>query len=355
MIEEGASDLHVCVGTPPVLRLHGRLVRLKRAALEPKDTESLAGAMASISQLERVNTEGSVDFGVSFMGQRFRTSVYRERTFLAMAVRLLPERMRTLDEIGIPEAVRKLLTLPKGLILLTGPTGSGKTTSLASMLNWINENSDRHILTIEDPIEYLHEHKKGLVNQREVGTDVPNFLEGIRRGLRQDPDVILVGEMRDHETMEAAVTAAETGHLIFSTLHTTGATRTVDRIIDSFPSTQQEQIRVQLAGTLRAAVSQILLPTVDGKGRVAAFEVMLNTSSTAALIRENKTYQITTDVQTGAKHGMIPMEQSLVELHAANLISYDEVLTHSSDPELAAQLAVKLRESRSGLFGSKRT
>ena len=346
MIEEGASDLHLSVGAAPVLRLHGRLVRLNRPALQADDTETLARAMATESQIDRANAEGSVDFGVSHLEQRFRVSVYRERGAMAMAVRLLPRHLLTLDEIGIPDSIRQLLTCKQGLILLTGPTGSGKTTSLASLLDVINERYDRHILTIEDPIEYVHQHKLGIVNQREVGTDVPNFLEGIRRGLRQDPDVILVGEMRDLETMEAAVTAAETGHLIFSTLHTTGAARTVDRIIDSFPPQQQNQVRMQLASTLRAAVSQILLPTSDGKGRVAAFEVMINTPAVAALIRENKTYQIVTEVQTGSKHGMLSMEQSLVDLHARGLIVYDEVLHKANDPELAAQLSVKRLEKK---------
>ena len=248
-----------------------------------------------------MNRDGTVDFGASHLEQRFRVSVYRDRGSMALAVRLLPKHLLTMDEIGIPDSVCGLLNNRQGLILFTGPTGSGKTTSLASMLDSINSASDRHILTIEDPIEYIHEHKRGVVNQREVGTDVPSFLDGIRRGLRQDPDVILVGEMRDLETMEAAVTAAETGHLIFSTLHTTGAARTVDRIIDSFPSHQQGQVRLQLASTLRAVVSQLLLPTADGKGRVAAFEVLINTPAVAALIREAKLYSLTTEIQTGSK------------------------------------------------------
>ena len=341
MVEEGASDLHVSVGTPPVLRIHGALIRINRPALVAEDVETLARSIGSEHQIERVNTEGSVDFGVTRLGQRYRVSIYRERGNMAMVVRMLPEHLLTLDEIGISPAVRSLLDMPRGLILLTGPTGCGKTTTLASMINSINENSSRHILTIEDPIEYLHQHKQGIINQRELGVDVPSFAEGIRRGMRQDPDVILVGEMRDLETMEAAVTAAETGHLVLSTLHTTGAARTVDRIIDSFPAQQQEQVRIQLASTLRAVVSQLLLPRKDGKGRVVAFEVMINTPAVAALIRENKTYRITTEVQTGTKHGMLALEASLVDLHCRGLIGYEEVIGKAQDTDLAAQLAAR--------------
>ena len=276
---------------------------------------------------------------------------------MAIAVRLLPRKMLSMTEIGIPESVHQLLGSRQGFILFTGPTGSGKTTSLASLLNHINETSDRHILTIEDPIEYLFQHKNGIIHQREVGADVPSFIEGIRRGMRQDPDVILVGEMRDLETMRAAVTAAETGHLVFSTLHTTGAARTVDRVIDSFPPDQQNQVRMQLASTLRAVVSQILIPRCDGTGRVAAFEVMINTHAVAALIREEKTFQIPTEVQTGTVHGMVSLEQSLADLHSRGLISYDEVMHHAGDTELAAQLCLKAapmkaapKKGFSGLF-----
>ena len=352
MIEEGASDLHISVDAPPVLRLHGGLTRLNRPGLSADDTQALASAMASPGQLARVKTDGTVDFGFSYAEQRFRVSLYLERGAMAMAVRLLPQYMLSLDEIGIPESVRPLLESRQGFILFTGPTGSGKTTSLASMLNHINQSSDRHILTIEDPIEYIHKHKTGIIHQREVGSDVPSFVEGIRRGMRQDPDVLLVGEMRDLETMRAAVTAAETGHLVFSTLHTTGAARTVDRIIDSFPPDHQNQVRMQLSSTLRAVVSQLLLPRCDGKGRVAAFEVMINTHAVAALIREQKTYQITTEVQTGTSHGMLSLDQSLVDLHTRGLISYDQVLHNANDKELVAQLAVKAAPKKgfAGLF-----
>ncbi len=349
MIDEEASDLHVSVGIPPVLRLAGKLTPLNLPSLTPEDTEAFAKAAApSPHWIERLNSDGSADFAVTFRDQRFRVNLYRERGNCAAAIRLLPSRFLTLEEIGIPSLVRELLDLPRGLILVTGPTGSGKSTTLASMLNIINETSSRHILTIEDPIEYIHPHKCGVINQREVGVDLPDFADGLRRGLRQDPDVMLVGEMRDLETMEAAVTAAETGHLIFSTLHTTGATRTVDRVVGAFPPGQQEQLRIQLASTLRAVISQVLVPRADGKGRVAAFEILINTPAVASLIRENKTYGLTTVVQTSAEEGMISLEQSLVDLHSRGIISYQEVMNKSQDRELAAQLAVrKHRESLS--------
>jgi twitching motility protein PilT len=297
-------------------------------------------SITSDVNLQRLNTEGSVDFAIAF-GQRkdrFRVSAYRQRGNLAMAMRLIPSQMLTLEEIGLPPSVRPLLDLPRGLVLVTGPTGSGKTTTLASMLNVINEKKRSHIITIEDPIEYFHEHKRGIVNQREVGVDVPSFEEGLRRALRQDPDVILVGEMRDLQTMETAITAAETGHLVFSSLHTTGAARTVDRIIDSFPDGVQEQVRVQLSTNLKAVLSQLLIRRKDGKGRVVAFELMINTPSIGALIRDNKTFRIASDIQTGAKFGMVSLEASLIDLYTRGLITYDEVMSKAQDPESAAQL-----------------
>jgi twitching motility protein PilT len=246
--------------------------------------------------------------------------------------------MMTLEEIGMPPAVRQLLDLPRGLILVTGPTGSGKTTSLASMLDVINATTDHHIITIEDPIEYYHHHQRGIVNQREVGVDVPNFADGLRRALRQDPDVILVGEMRDLETMETAITAAETGHLVFSTLHTTGAARTVDRIVDAFPEDGKEQVRVQLASNLKAVLSQLLLPRIDKPGRIAVFELMINTPSIAALIRDNKTFRIANDILTGSKYGMVSLDASLAQLYLDGYISYEQVMTKAQDPQAAVQI-----------------
>ena len=347
MIDEDASDLQVSVGVAPVLRIRGNLIPLNNSALTREDTEALSRELCNDQVIARVNAEGSADFALSFRGQRFRISLYRERGNFAIAARLLPSRFLSLQEIGVPSCVRAVLDLPRGLILVTGPTGSGKSTTLASMLNIINESSARHILTIEDPIEYLHTHRRGIVNQREVGVDLPSFADGLRRGLRQDPDVILVGEMRDLETMEAAVTAAETGHLVFSTLHTTGAVRTVDRIVDAFPAAQQNQVRTQLASTLRAVLSQVLIPRVDGTGRVAAFELVINTPAVSALIRENKTYSITTVVQTSAEEGMLSLEASLVDLYSRGLISYEEVMHQAQDRQLAAQLAVRTQKNSS--------
>jgi twitching motility protein PilT len=339
VVDENASDLHISVGAPPAVRLRGELIKLDLRPLTGEDPEALARAITSEANLQRVNEVGSVDFGFTFRERnRFRVSVYRQRGFLGIALRLIPREMMTLEEIGFPPAVRDLLSLPRGLVLVTGPTGSGKTTTLASMLNVIAATTHHHIMTIEDPIEYFHDHQRGIVNQREVGVDVSTFAEGLRRALRQDPDVILVGEMRDLETMETAITAAETGHLVFSTLHTTGAARTVDRIIDAFPAEQQGMIRTQLSTNLKAVISQILLPTMDGKGRVAAFEIMINTPSIAALIRDNKTFRISNDILTGSKYGMVSLEASLVDLYLRGLISYENVIGKAQDPQQAIQL-----------------
>ncbi|MEA3208122.1 MAG: twitching motility protein PilT [Chthoniobacter sp.] len=339
VVDEGGSDLHLSVGTPPAVRLNGKLVKLEVRPLLAEDTETLARAITSEANLQRVNEEGSVDFGFSFRdADRFRVSVYREKGNLALALRLVPKKMLSLEEIGMPPAVRQLLELPRGLILVTGPTGSGKSTSLASMLDVINATTDHHIITIEDPIEYFHQHQRGIVNQREVGVDVPTFPEGLRRALRQDPDVILVGEMRDLATMETAITAAETGHLVFSTLHTTGAARTVDRIIDAFPNTQQEQTRTQLSSNLKAVLSQLLIPRIDKPGRIAAFELMINTPSIAALIRDNKTFRIANDILTGSKYGMVSLDTSLAQLYLDGYIAYEQVMTKAQDPQAAIQI-----------------
>jgi twitching motility protein PilT len=339
VVEEGASDLHLSVGAPPAVRLNGRLLKLEVRPLTSEDTETLARAITSEENLQRVNQDGSVDFGFSFRdADRFRVSVYRERGNLALVLRAVPKRMMTLEQIGMPPAVRGLLDLPRGLILVTGPTGSGKSTSLAAMLDVINATTDNHIITIEDPIEYFHVHQRGIVNQREVGIDVPTFSEGLRRALRQDPDVILVGEMRDPETMETAITAAETGHLVFSTLHTTGAARTVDRIVDATPEENKEQVRIQLAANLKAVLSQLLLPRIDKPGRVAVFELMISTPSIAALIRDNKTFRIANDILTGSKHGMVSLDTSLAQLYLDGIISYEQVMTKAQDPQAAVQI-----------------
>ena len=334
VVERNASDLHLAVGKPPLLRIDGVLKYVDIDTLTPEDTEKFAKSVSSEKHQQRVEEMGGTDFGFSFGDlARFRVSVFRERGHYGMTLRLIPYKLLSLEEIGLPPLIRDLLYRPRGLILVTGPTGSGKTTSLAAMINLINEERNCHIITIEDPIEYYHSHKKSLITQREVGVDVHSFSEAVIRGLRQDPDVILIGEMRDLGTMEAAITAAETGHLVFSTLHTTGATRTVDRIIDAFPIAQQEQIRTQLSVSILAVISQVLLPRATGKGRVAAFEIMVCTPAIANLIREKNTYRITSSIQTGGKLGMKTLDSSLLELYEEGLIAYEDVVTMSSEPE----------------------
>ena len=333
-VTEGASDLHLRVETAPVIRLHGVLHRVDGPPLKPEDTEELMRSITSEDHIQHVRERGGADFGFAFGEMaRFRVSVFKEKGNFGMVLRQIPSKLLTLEQIGIPMSVRELLYKPRGLVLVTGPTGSGKTTTLASMINIINqERDDAHIITIEDPIEYYHTHKKAVVTQREVHIDVPNFAEGLRRALRQDPDIIMVGEMRDLETMDAAITAAETGHLVFGTLHTTGAAKTIDRITNAFPTNQQEQIRIQLSTVLQAVISQLLLPRHDKPGRVAAFEIMVNTPSVAALIRDNKTFRINSDIQTGAKYGMVTLDGFLMEKYSQGLISREEVVTKSQDP-----------------------
>jgi twitching motility protein PilT len=342
VVDEGASDLHLAVGVPPVLRMHGNLQPLDSEPLRPEDTERFMKSITSEEHQQKVREIGGTDFGFGFgSAARFRVSVLRQKGVLGMVLRLIPSKMLSLEQIGLPPELKDLLYRPRGIVLVTGPTGSGKTTTLASMINIINIERDCHIITVEDPIEYYHAHKKSVVTQREIGVDVPSFKEALRRGLRQDPDVILVGEMRDLETMEAAITAAETGHLVFATLHTTGAARTVDRIVDAFPTDQQEQIRTQLSSTIQAVISQLLLPRADKPGRVASFEIMIATPSIRALIRDNKTFRITSDIQTGARYGMITMDASLMSLFERGLISYEELITKCQDPE---NIALKLQE-----------
>ena len=338
VVSEGASDLHLAVGVPPVLRLHGALHPLDADVLKPEDTERLMKSITSDEHQQRVKEQGGTDFGFGFGDlARFRVSVFKQKGHIGLVLRLIPSRLMSLEEIGLPAQVKDLLFRPRGLILVTGPTGSGKTTTLASMINIINEERDCHIITIEDPVEYYHSHKKSVITQRELGVDVPAFKEALRRGLRQDPDVILVGEMRDLETMEAAITAAETGHLVFATLHTTGAARTVDRIVDAFPTNQQEQIRTQLSSSIVAVISQLLLVRKDKPGRIAAFEIMIATPSIRSLIRDNKTFRITSDIQTGARWGMMTLDAHLMALYEKGLIGYEDLITKSQDPEAVYQ------------------
>jgi twitching motility protein PilT len=334
MVSEGAADLHLRVGVPPVIRLHGILHRVEGPSLRPEDTEELMRSITSEDHIQHVRERGGADFGFAFGEMaRFRVSVFKEKGNFAMVLRQIPSKLLTFEQIGLPPSIKELLYKPRGLVLVTGPTGSGKTTTLASMINIINEErDDAHLITIEDPIEYYHKHKKGLVTQREVNVDVPNFAEALRRALRQDPDIILVGELRDLETMEAAIAAAETGHLVFGTLHTTGAAKTIDRIVNAFPTNQQEQIRIQLSTVLQAVISQLLLPRSDKPGRVAVFEIMINTPSISALIRDNKTFRINSDIQTGAKYGMVTLDSFLLDKYQQGLISQHEVITKAQDP-----------------------
>jgi len=337
-VDEGASDLHIAVGLPPMLRLSGTLEPLDADPLTAEDTERLMKSITSPDHQQQVRENGGTDFGFGFGDvARFRVSVFKQKGNVGVILRQIPTELMTLEKIGLPAQVKELLFRPRGLILVTGPTGSGKSTTLASMINVINQTTDRHIITIEDPIEYYHQHNKCIITQREIGVDVPSFKEALRRALRQDPDVILVGEMRDLETMEAAITAAETGHLVFATLHTTGAASTVDRIVDAFPTNQQEQVRTQLSVGLVAVVSQLLLVRADKPGRVASFEIMVSTPSIRSLIRDNKTFRITSDIQTGAKHGMITMDAYLMALYKAGQIGYEDLITKAQDVEAIKQ------------------
>src|SRR3954454_3438553 len=343
VVSEGASDLHLRVGIPPTIRVHGILHRVEGPALAPEGTEELMRSITSEEHIQHVRERGGADFGFAFgEAARFRVSVFKEKGNFGLVLRQIPSKLLTMEQIGLPPSVRELLYKPRGLVLVTGPTGSGKTTTLASMINIINEErDDAHLITIEDPIEYYHTHKKAVITQREVNVDVPSFAEALRRALRQDPDVILVGELRDLETIDAAITAAETGHLVFGTLHTTGAAKTIDRIVNAFPVNQQEQIRIQLSTVLQAVISQLLLPRSDKPGRVAVFEIMINTPSVAALIRDNKTFRINSDIQTGAKYGMVTLDSFLMEKYQAGLIAQEEVITKSQDP---TTILAKLQE-----------
>lgn len=332
LIDRDGSDLHLAVKNPPVGRVHGGLVFFGDEPLSPEDTERLMKSIASVDNQQELQEVGGTDFGFAFEDiARFRVSVFKQRGNIGLVLRLIPRYMMSLEEIGLPKVIKDIITLPRGLVLVTGPTGSGKSTSLATMIDWVNMNFDRHIITIEDPIEYYHDHKKSIITQREVGVDVPTFAEALRRALRQDPDIILVGEMRDLETIESAVTAAETGHLVFGTLHTTGAVRTIDRLVDAFPTNQQEQIRTQLAGNLKAVLSQTLIKKKSGFGRVAAYELMVSTPAIENLIRENKSYRITSAIQTGHKYGMNLLDEHLLALYRKGVCKYEDVLERASD------------------------
>ncbi len=348
MVDQNASDLHLQVGQAPCLRISGSMTPIDGPVLTPVDTEKLMLSITPDSHVQNVKLNGGADFGFAFLDRaRFRVSVLKTKGNYGMVLRQIPYKMFSLRDIGLPDKLHELLYRPRGLILVTGPTGSGKSTTLASMINYINENREGHIITIEDPIEYYHPHKRCIVTQREVHVDVPSFSEAIRRALRQDPDIILVGEMRDLETIEAAISAAETGHLVFATLHTNSAAKTVDRIVDAFPANMKEMIRTQLASSLVAVISQVLCKKIGG-GRIAGYEIMINTTSIASLIRDNKTFRISSDIQTGANLGMITMDTHLMSLVNRELVNPDEALDKAQDPvvmrDKLIQMGHKLRE-----------
>ncbi len=319
--------------------------RLETKSLDNDDTTSLMKSITPDRCQQELQEKGGSDFAIEFMdGYRFRVAVFKQRGSIGMVLRRIPSQFLTFEQIGMPEAIRSLIIRPRGLLLVTGPTGSGKTTSLASMINFINDNYDRHIITLEDPIEYYHKHKKCTVNQREIGVDVPDFKEGIRRALRMDPDIILVGEMRDLETIHAAIEAAETGHIVFGTLHTSGAASTINRIIDVFPKDQQDQIRTQLSTALIGVLSQTLLPKKP-EGLIAAYEMMVVTDAIQNLIRENKVYRIDSSIQTGRKHGMFLLDDNLFRLWKEGLVDKEEILLRSKKPH---ELAIKIANHERG-------
>jgi twitching motility protein PilT len=333
VVKLGASDLHLTVKRRPTIRHHGHLKDLQTKILDSDDMVSLMKSVTPERNQQELQEDGGTDFGFAYGdAARFRVSVFRQRGDIAMVCRQIPNRLLSFEQIGLPEICRDLIRRPRGLFLVTGPTGSGKTTSLATMIDYINANLDRHIVTMEDPIEYYHFHKKSIVNQREVGTDVPSFAEALRRVLRSDPDCILVGEMRDLETIESAIRAAETGHLVFATLHTTGAAKTIDRIVDAFPVTQQNQVRVQLSTALISVLSQVLLSRVDQPGMVAGYEFLVVTPAIANLIRENKTFRIDSMIQTGKKFGMQLLDDHLWSLYSRGMIAAEEMIDKGKNP-----------------------
>ena len=347
VIQLKASDLHITVGQPPVVRHNGKMKRMNVDSLTSDDTVALMKSITPDRCQQELQEKGGCDYAIEFTdGYRFRVAVFRQRGNIGIVLRRIPSGFLTFEQIGMPEAVKRLITRPRGLLLVTGPTGSGKTTSLASMINFINQNYDRHIITMEDPIEYYHKHLKCTINQREIGVDVPSFPEAIKRALRMDPDIILVGEMRDLETIHAAIEAAETGHVVFGTLHTSSASATINRIIDVFPKEQQDQIRTQLSTALIGVLSQCLMPKKP-EGVIAAYEMMVMTPAIQNLIRENKTYRIDSSIQTGRQHGMFLLDDSLFKLWKNGLCEKEECLMRSQKP---ADLAAKIAQAEQGLY-----
>jgi len=333
MKENGASDIHLTVGASPILRINGKLFATPFEVLTPEKAQSLIYSIMSDEQKQRFETEEELDFafGMKSYG-RLRMNVFRQRNTIGAAIRSIPFEFKTFDELGLPQqAVKHIIGLNKGLVLITGSTGSGKSTTLASIINYLNTNNNYHIMTVEDPIEFVHNHKKSIVNQREVGSDTHSFTEALRHVLRQDPDVILIGEMRDYDTMQAALNIAETGHLVFATLHTPDAAQSINRVVDVFPPHQQEQARMQMSFVVEAIMCQQLVPAADGKGRILAAEVLLANSALRNLIRDKKTEQVINIMQTNSNAGMMTMNQSLVDLYLAKKITYQDAIVHSSN------------------------
>mgnify|MGYP001025364588 CR=1 FL=1 len=332
--EAGASDVHITVGIPPKMRVNGKLITMNYAKMLPADTLEIVLEIMKPNQREKFEEHGEYDmsFSIPDLG-RYRVNAYRQRGSVAMAFRLVGTKIPAPEELGVPESVVDLYQRKRGLILVTGPTGSGKSTTLAAIIDKINNNRDSHVITLEDPIEYLHQHKMAMVNQREIGLDSENYANALRAALREDPDVILVGEMRDFETISVAITAAETGHLVLSTLHTIGAASTVDRVIDVFPPHQQQQIRVQFANVLEAVISRQLNPTADGRGRVAAFEVLHANHAVRNLIREGKSHQLASVMQTNRKLGMITMDDAIIQLYYEGKIEREMAVQFAQDPD----------------------
>ncbi|MDO3376781.1 type IV pilus twitching motility protein PilT [Geoalkalibacter halelectricus] len=340
MVEQGASDLHVSTGTPPQLRIDGKVLPTKLPPMTPAETKQLCYSILTDAQKRKFEEENELDFSFGVKGlSRFRGNLFMQRGAVAGAFRLIPYKVLTFEELGLPQVVKDISRKPRGLVLVTGPTGSGKSTTLASMIDQINGERQEHIMTIEDPIEYLHPHKKCLVNQREVGADTVSFKKALKHILRQDPDVVLLGELRDLETIEAALTIAETGHLCFATLHTNGCVQTINRVIDVFPTNQQTQVRAQLSFVLEGVLSQTLIPKASGRGRVLALEIMVPNPAIRNLIREDKVHQIYSQMQMGQeKFSMQTMNQSLFMLYHKKLISMEDAIGRSSDPEELRQM-----------------
>jgi twitching motility protein PilT len=340
LLEEKASDLILSAGAPPTMRRDGIVVPMTEEALRPEHTEQIIREVLSDDRWATFQREKDLDFSFNWRGRaRFRINAFKQRGSFGLALRLIPYQIPTFDQLGVPENVRHMVNLSQGLILVTGPTGAGKSSTLAAMVNHILANRPSHVITIEDPIEYVYRHQRGIVEQREVGADVQSFADGLRAALRQTPDVLLIGEMRDLETIAAAITIAETGHLVLATLHTNDTTQAVDRIVDVFPAQQQQQVRIQLSNTLSAVIYQQLLPRLGSSGRVAAFEILLNTMAVQNLIKEGKTRQLRTVLETSGKEGMVTMERSLGELVRSRLVDYQLAVTRSQYPDELRRLA----------------